>query len=528
MVLENGNKLLRYAAEFDPTRPIFSNLGSVFLDSQGGGKIDLGKIYEPITSQISPFESHKFRLGYPVSQRTYNMLANYCSSKESKLISDGIHGNKSFWERYNYLKDEVGGKVLVDGIGSPVFGDIAGQLEASKPYSSFQDYKDVQKFVAELNLVLKDKDLKMWKDALAFMAAADEITTSAMKQHIEALLINPQISGYIIENWGDYGMHFTGLANWQRQPKKALIQVLSQINRPIHIFAEAEDRTPYIGSSASIKIHLINEAQLGDYSVQFKVKGPSGRVLHQETVNGKAKPGYNSVGRFKFPVGMERGRFTFDLTLTRQGKEVGKVEEQFFVPAEVKLDVLLKKVSLLGNFHDTVSYSTVHDTPITVASDLTDVTEDTLKKALARAFEGGTLILGAMGEEDVKKWNSLKAFGTDLICFRSTGATPGNFHYMKESSAFKDLPTVGLLDQMYSEVQPHWSLDHLPTSEVIAGSLNINGTAGAKSKIRWGADIALAPYGKGKVIFYQYDIFGKLGKNALADALFANLIQQLT
>ena len=36
-------------------------------------------------------------------------------------VNDGIHGNKSYWERYNYLRDELGGKILADilAAGSP-------------------------------------------------------------------------------------------------------------------------------------------------------------------------------------------------------------------------------------------------------------------------------------------------------------------------------------------------------------------------------------------------------------------------
>ncbi len=525
MVLENGNKLLRYTADLDPTRPVFSNLGSVYLDGQGGGKIDLGKVYEPLAAQISPFEGHKIHAGYPVAQRTYSMLSNYCSSKEGKTITDGIHGNKSYWERYNYLKDEIAGKVLVDGLGVPAFGNPSSLLESVKKFSSSQDYKDLNKLLQELGQGLKDRGLNFWKNAQAFLADADALGRQALIRQIEALFTNVQFAGYLVESFGDHALNFTGLSNWLRHPKPDLLESFKRVNRPVHVFAEAEERTPYVGSSAAIKVHLFNEGHLGDYSVQFRVKGPNGRVWHQESVNGKAKPGINAVGRFKFPVGYERGRFTFDLVLTKHNKEVGKTEEVFFVPPEVKLDSLLKKVTLLGNFPDSVSYSTVEDAPITVVSGLTEVPEAALKKAVDRAAHGATLILGALGEEDMRKINALKSLGSELTLIRSTGGPQGNYHYLKSGPVFKDLPAPGLMDQTFADVQPLWSLDHLPAqAEVLAGSINFVTTPGAKSKIRWGADLAVAPLGRGKVIYCQFDIFSRLGKNALADALFANLI----
>ncbi len=525
MVLENGNKLLRFTADLDPTRPIFSNLGSVYLDSQGGGKIDLGKVYEPLATQISPFEGHKMRLGYPVAQRTYSMLSGYCSSKEGKTLADGIHGNKSYWERYNYLKDEIAGKILVDGLGVPVFGNPADLLEATKKFATSQDCKDLQKLLQELAQGLKDKGLTFWKDVSAFTAEADSLGRASLARQIEALLTNPQFSGYLMESWSDHCLNFTGITDWLRAPKTALLDTLKRVNRPVHVFAEAEDRTPYVSSSAAIKVHLFNEGHLGDYAVQFRVKGPNGRVWHQESLSGKARPGINAVGRFKFPVGLERGRFTFDLVLTRHNKEIGRAEEIFFVPPEVKLDSVLKKVSLLGNFPDAVSYSTMEDAPITVVSGIRDVPEDSLRKALDRASHGATLILGPLTDEDMRKVNGIKGLGMELNCFRSTGGPHGNYHYLKSSPAFKDLPAPGLVDQVFAEVQPIWSLDHLPSqAEVHAGSINFITTPGSKSKIRWGVDLAVAPFGKGKVIFCQFDIFTRLGKDALADAMFANLL----
>ncbi len=523
LALENGNKLLRLTADLDPTRPVFSNLGSVHLDNQGGGKIDLGKVYEPVTAQIVPFEGHKLRLGYPLSRRGYAMISNYCTSKDGKSLADGLHGNKSYWERYNYLKDQIAGKVLVDGLGLPAFDDLPGLIEAAKKFSSTTDIKDVVKFMQELEGGIKERGLP-WKTAAALLAELDAFGREALARQIEAAFSNTQISGYILENGVDQGLRFTGLFDSIRRPKTAFLEAVKNVNRPIRVFAEAEERTPYSGSSASVKVHVFNEGGLGDYAVQFRVKGPSGRTVHQESLTGKARTGLNTAGTFQFPVGFERGRFTFDLVLTRNGKEVSRTEERFFVPAEVKLDNVLKKVTLLGNFPDTVSWSSTEDAAVIVATDLQDVSDTALKKALDRANQGATLILGALNEEDVKKVQNLKGFG-DISLIRSTGSPQGNYHYLLKSAAFKDLPAPGLMDETFAEVQPLWSVEHLSDkADIHAGSLNINPTPGAKVKIRWGADLAVVPHGKGKVIFCQFDIFERLGKNALADALFANLV----
>src|SRR5690606_17470454 len=104
-------------------------------------------------------EGHKLRLGYPLSRRGYAMLTNYCTSRDAKSVNDGIHGNKSYWERYNYLKDQSAGKVFADGLGVPVFGNPAALLESAKKFASSQDCKDIAKFLQELETGIKDRGL---------------------------------------------------------------------------------------------------------------------------------------------------------------------------------------------------------------------------------------------------------------------------------------------------------------------------------------------------------------------------------
>src|SRR5690606_10191209 len=113
------------------------------------------------------------------------------------------------------------------------------------------------------------------------------------------------------------------------------------------------------------------------------------------------------------------------LGLTRNGKELSRTEEHFFVPAEVKLDNVLKKVTLLGNFPDTVSWSSTEDAAVIVATGLQDVSDTALKKALDRANQGASLIFGALTEEDIKKVQNLKGLG-DISLIRSTGNAQGN------------------------------------------------------------------------------------------------------
>jgi len=527
MVLENGNKLLRFASEFDPTRPAFSNLNSVYIDAMGGGKIDQGKVWEPLQQQISPYESHKTHLTYPFPQRSFLMLQNYLTSKDAKQVFDGVHGNKSFWDRYNYLKDEGGGKVLFDGIGVPSFEGLAEQLDLWKKFSSTPEYKDAARLLPELTQGLKDRGLDaIWKTAEEFLEDGSALAREGFQRHLEAILSNTQILGWIYENYADFGGDCSGLFNWSRQPKPTL-DIIRKVHRPVHIYAEAEERTPYAGTSAAIKIHLLNDGQLTDFGVALRVKGPNGRVWHQEQLTGKARAGYNAAGRFKFPVGFETGGFTFDLILSRQGKEVAKTEESFFVPPEAKLDACLKKVTTYGPFPDTVTCSTSPDSSLIVLYDLTLLKDGDIRQAFAKAESGGTVILASLTEEDTRILNAMKLLPVEINAYRCGGNPKGAFHWTKKAPEFKNLPAGGMLDQVWAEIAPIWSIEGLEKVgdklQTAAGTVSVQ-DPGVRQRLQWGVDLATLHHGKGKIVFCQFDLFVRLGKNALADALFANLV----
>jgi len=440
-------------------------------------------------------------------------------------MMDGVHGSKSYWERYNYLKDDLDGKVLADGFGLSSLDTVQELLDANKKFSNHSEFKDLQKVNAELGTLFKEKNITLWKDTESFWKEASAVSRAALAKQIEAVLINPQFSGFILDSWQDYGIHLTGMVDWNRKPK-AIFETVKKINRPVHILAEAEERTPYNGTSAAIKIYIINDGNIGEYGLALKVKGPNGRIWHQESLPGKAKTGVNLATRFKFPVGIEKGRFTFELNLSKNNKEVAKTEEVFLVPPETKLEASLKKISMLGNFPDTVSSFCLPDGTITVMADISTLEDGAIRKRFDKLATGGTIVLGNLSEEDARYLNSLKVLPSEITCFRASGNIYSSFHYAGNSPEFKDLPHNFILDQTFADVLPYWSLESIPNLTVGAGSINLIGNG--KTKLRWGADIASVPVGKGKVIFYQYDIFNKLGKNALADALFTNLIAACT
>jgi hypothetical protein len=528
MALENGNKLLRFASEADPYRPIISNLNSVSLDSNGNDKIDLGKVYDPTETKIDPFESHKLHMALPLRSASKRLLSSYGSSKDAKAVNDGIHGGKSFWERYNYLKNELGGKILVDGVGNGVWNPTSDILDR-KETKGFKKHSESQNLIELKNQVAQSvKSIGLWKDVETFFTEASKISTHGFTEHIKALRINTLTSGYILENWCDFGLNTSGLVDWYRQPKPILKEI-QQLNQPVIVTSQVSVPTPYAGTSATVDLHLLNEIDLDTYKLQVSVKGPKGAKPIDKVFSGTMELGHTSLDPFSFPVGEKPGNYQLEATLLLGNKEVSKTQEQFYVPPAIILDSILGDIHFSGSFEETVSYASNPASKCSVVWDLASLEEEDVLSLFEKTKKGGTLVLGSLTPEDTDLIHYLELLPFDLQLFRSTQADLGSFHYLPKSKFLKDLPANCLMDHTYADVMPKWSIEEDSISmkgiEWYAGSIHLYDKDLGQAKVKEGRNIGVMNYGKGKIIFYQLDVFPLLGKSALADNLFYNLFK---
>jgi hypothetical protein len=69
---------------------------------------------------------------------------------------------------------------------------------------------------------------------------------------------------------------------------------------------------------------------------------------------------------------------------------------------------------------------------------------------------------------------------------------------------------------------PSISLNELPEATVFARSVTLK-----EGEIKTGADLQHYPFGKGKIMFNQFNVFEGLETNPLADNLFATIVSLL-
>ncbi len=519
MALENGNKLIKFTSQIDPFRPIISNFNSVFLDSNNAEEIDKGKIYSPTDMEIYQFESHRFYLAFPLRTKTENFLRYYCSYKDSKEVKDGVHGRKSFWEKYNYIKSNLDGKILIGGLGVGIPNKTSSLLE-KKHFKLFKNtnlYKNLKNYENSISTFIKKTGL--WKKPEDFFEQCKNLLEENTLAELSIIASNTQISGYMFESWTDEDHLYKGLTDWDRNPK-SLLNTVADFNNNPKILPQIVSRTPYFGSHFSLDLALLVS--------EYEKYVPTVDILNKKNkiVNSKKLPpqkGYKTVEVIKgitLPLKKELGLLTCRITLTSK-QETFKRDFPFLVPPAIDIDRVLSKIDYQGISTPFIQIQNNPKSKTIIINQIENLNKSELVPLFGRAKQGATLILSPLKIKSVNILNDLKVLPCQIKLNYCAWAEGGSYHIANDRSFFKNFQKP-ILGSLYADILPQWSFDSLPQTKTYASCLNL-----LKDKIQENQTLATLPFGKGKIVFCQFDIFDELGQNALIDYFFSHLIQKI-
>jgi len=461
-------------------------------------------------------EIHRFRLPAPVSVARQSFLSRHLHGKDpSDLVALGM-GDSLFWKKLQ--KSKVGtGKFLAARISVPSLLDPDATLAAlSKP--TVEQEKTYKAISAGHTKALNEAGVSSTWNATQFAAACQQVGGQAILRQADALMVNPRCAGWIMNQWADTPKHSSGLVGLAGQTKPGF-DWFKRYNRHTRVVADAAVRTPYTMQSAGVRIHFSNETGTGDYALLLRVKGNNGRIWHQESLPASSERGISSLGKFEFPVGDEKGSFSFDMQLSRNNRDLFHTVEAFYVPHAVQLDHAASTFRLLGDFSAIQRYSDDH-AKAALIEQVASFDAKRLKDLLDEAYAGLTLVFAALTPEDARFLNRHGDLDFQVELHPGASAGGEGYHYLAESPLLARLPVNTVATEVYADILPAWSLSKVPGATTVAGFAELHAATGAWN---FRGDIQILPYGKGKIIFYQYGIFQKLGESALADALFGNL-----
>jgi hypothetical protein len=505
----------------EPQRTLISHFGGTRLEIGHPPSQDPVQACPAGAKSLTEFEIHRFRLPAPVSIARQTFLSKHMHPRDpSDLVDQGL-GDQLFWKKIHKSRSGSG-KFFAARVGCPSLLDPERTLEALAGEKSHRA-DSIQKLGKQLQGELVQAGLKEVWTSSAFASACQQVGAQAMLRQADALAVNPRCAGVLVNQWSDTVDHSSGLVGFSGEPKPGF-ELFRKYNRPVRVIAEAALRTPYTMQSAAVRIHMFNENAPGEYSLLLRVKGNNNRIWHQESLPAVSEEGVSMVGKFEFPVGDERGHFTFDMQLSRQGRDVFRTEETFYVPPPANVEAAAQGFRFLGEFPDDVASRGNADAKGVLVNQVRTFDPKRLQELLDDAVGGLVVVFAALEPEDVRFLQRHGGLGYPIELSPAASAGGEGYHYIAPTPLFQRLPSGIVAGEVYADLLPAWSLSRLPSAQVHAGFAQLVPSSG-----QWlfRGDIQSVPHGKGRLIFHQYRIWDKVGTSALADAMFANLADQV-
>lgn len=527
LVLENGNKLLNALDNYDKCRPIISNLNCVYLSNEEEFHKDTGKLMGVTNEKILLYSSHRMHLRMSPNAALTDFLAHYCdknSVDEETVVPDTTLGDSKFQDEYENFVTDTDGKILITLKNHTLFPnsatDIKGQRGQKNAKAVKQLFKQAEAFVA-------DRNLSIWKSFADFNADARRIALKSKLTQINAVQSNPLVSGFMLDQWADFGTDFCGLVDENRK-SKGFESFMKDATTPTRLLVTGFEPVSAPQTEISFQLALLNQARYEDVEIQISVVDENGKTVSSETHKAKGQTSLTPLGTYTVMTPRTPGNYKLVLSLSALGSLVSTSSENMLVLEDADVKSAMSEVCFLDNNAETTADAMAAlsgSEKIIFTANLSSWNNDVLSKIVELTRDGGKMLfLSDLNREDIEAFNSSHYFTQTIDAHFSTGANGLSVHYLVNGSELlSEFAGHQVLDDLSSSVLPSISLNELPEANVLARSVTIAG-----GEIRTGVDLQIIPFGKGKIVFNQLNLFEGLETNPLADRVFAKLVKMLT
>lgn len=522
LMLENGTKLLKALDQYDQTRPVISNLNCVYLDNEQNFKKDTGKIMGVTSDRVALFASHRLHLRMNPSRELCLFLSRYCDKEFPEIeVPDITLGDSTFQDDYEQFVRESQGKILVTLRNHSLLSELAGTARKLNVGRTQKQARALNTLHKQLQQFVTDGHGKgIWKNLESFAQDANAIAIKSKLDQITALQSNQQVSGFILDQWSDCGVDLSGLTTEYRQLKPES-QAFCKITQATRLLLTGLEHTIVTKQEILFQLCLLNGARLQAIDIHVKVLDSNGKTLSTSKHKATGHTSHTPLGEYRCIAPAKPGDYFLEVELLQEGSVISTCREQLHVITPVSLKAAQDNtcfldeaessadaLRVLGGQHDHIFTTSIASWNDTILAKIAEVTK-----------AGKTLILSDMNLDDVESFNACKPFEHKLTAHFSTGASGASYHFLPKNSPLRTLlGDRNLLDSSCSAIMPHISLSELEGAQVLARSIIIQ-----DGEVVHGVDLQMIPFGKGKIIFSQFNLLDNLENNPLADGIFMML-----
>ncbi|WP_290737234.1 glycoside hydrolase family 2 protein [Fibrobacter sp. UBA3718] len=524
-MLQNGNKLLNAISPIDMTRPAISNLDSIYIDNEGNFHKDIGKLLPVSVDRISQFATLAVNPKMNPNAAYSHYLAHCFNKDEEELMVPDSGLGDSHFQDEDENATEIENKMLVTLKNHTLLPKSATNIKGPR---GIKNQKAVKNFYKLLESFVKESGLSVWDSVDSFIKDANSIATKSKLDQITAFQSNPQISGFFLSQWADYGVDFSGICDENRK-SKGIESFCKAITTRSRVLVSELEHVVAPQSEVSFQLTLLNNDRFENVSVDVNLVDESGKSQASQSLTPEEPAGKTSLtqlGICTLMVPRKTGKYEIRISLKDNGKEINTSAEDLIVIEQADVKSAMSKVCFLDNSEESSDALAALSGPekIIFTANLSSWPDEILNKIVDVTKNGGkTLLLSDMTPEDIDFLNQSHNFDFTIEAHWSTGANGTSLHYLPKDSAL--LPVFGnksVLDHNAAAVMPGLSLNELPGATVYARSVSIK-----DGEIKTGVDLQKLPFGAGQIVFNQFSVFEGLETNALADALFTAIVSQL-
>ncbi|HUV65434.1 MAG TPA: hypothetical protein VMW24_16175, partial [Sedimentisphaerales bacterium] len=532
------------ARELDPTRLI--------LD-ESGGWAQGANLYLPYESEPVKFNDIHDYPGPQINEEVYNKLVLTGGKTHEEMRKMGLGGR-------------LPGRNVVPGLMT-FFSELG--------YGSLPDLEDNNKRFAEIGnpiapptlyhrrlaeehaRALKESGFDgIYPDLNKFCLDQQQIHGAANRRMIEAVRCNPNVQGYCIHalTAGDWIIG-AGLLDLFRNPKTYAYEGTKAASQPRIVSIRVRPRNVYAERGTKIEITAVNEMDAVRGNLKVEVVDGNGETAFAKTAKTLAGTGITLMFSENFDTKALRGTYTVKAEITADdGLPIAGNQYSFDVFNAEQLSVPRKRIAVLdpgsslkpflkkaGIAFAEFDRDTDRSLPVFVSrTEAKTPAQKNLFGELAEFTKAGGTAVYLQGGGPVVSWGRAGQTSPLLPVKARSKQAKGNWtcipHIVKDHAVFDGLPVNGMMGSIYENV---WAENTLldVDGDIFVGAIGFDWFPDYDLSKRhyygpgdtwWGADMAIAPLGKGRCIVSELHLVDNLGKDPVADKILFNLIEWTT
>lgn len=530
--------LIRYVRALDPTRVVVDNSGGTMAIDQDFGWVDRATVVPSRETERQKIHDLHIYVGAPISPAVYEWMRTLGVSDLPFDISTHDFGSKAIVEAWNRELRLYTGKVFVSELGCGGMADLDAVVAGYEGREQLRDAREMKAFRDSLDEGFRARHLdRIFGSVHDLTLATQALQATSLTRQIEALMVNPRVSGYVITQLNDVAWEFhAGILDLWRNPK-LVYHALKRLNQSHCLILKAAAPVVTCGDRFDVTVTLVNQEPMqGHAQIHVTVHDPA--IGEFETSLQTAPPGVGikESGAIPIQTGQISGEYRVSAHLVKDQETLAESSELILTLPPTDLTMVVDFVKIVGDTPDAFgiqekgktesrwkSGTTKSKPHVLLAAKPASLTESDWGSLLDAVETGQVAIIGPLHKRDEIAQRVLNDRGINIRLYYGIGNWMGCFHWIPNTDLFAGLPAGGLAGEAYADILPSYVMSELG-GDVLAGSLRNTQTRREPPAILWYSDIEEIRVRKGTLFFCQYRIFEQANVNPLAARLAHNLI----